>query len=215
MKVLDIFSSIQGEGIYVGYKQIFLRLATCNLSCDYCDEDKGDGEFISSEEILDKLMELSREWHQAIAITGGEPLLQVNELMQILPRLPLPVYLETNSTLPANLEMIKEFISIFALGIKKGYENFFLESLAMVKDEDTFIKLVLLPDESPIYLREIAEKCALINKDIPFVIQPVTPYGKIKHAPSLEKIMMAYNTVKRKMNDVRVIPQTHKFMQIK
>ena len=36
--VVEIFSGIQGEGIHVGRRQIFLRLAGCNLRCDYCDQ---------------------------------------------------------------------------------------------------------------------------------------------------------------------------------
>jgi len=36
--VVEIFSGIQGEGIHVGRRQIFVRLAGCNLVCDYCDQ---------------------------------------------------------------------------------------------------------------------------------------------------------------------------------
>ena len=37
-KVSEIFVSIQGEGAYVGQKQLFVRFAGCNLDCEYCDE---------------------------------------------------------------------------------------------------------------------------------------------------------------------------------
>ena len=37
--IKEIFTSIQGEGLYVGYKQLFVRFCGCNLSCDYCDTD--------------------------------------------------------------------------------------------------------------------------------------------------------------------------------
>ena len=37
MKVIEIFSSIDGEGITAGYPAVFIRLAGCNLRCEYCD----------------------------------------------------------------------------------------------------------------------------------------------------------------------------------
>ena len=41
VRVKEIFTSIQGEGPYVGYKQLFIRLCGCNLNCSYCDTDFG------------------------------------------------------------------------------------------------------------------------------------------------------------------------------
>ena len=38
-KIKEIFSSIQGEGEYIGCKQIFIRFCACNLNCAYCDTD--------------------------------------------------------------------------------------------------------------------------------------------------------------------------------
>lgn len=36
--IAEIFCSVQGEGLYAGQRQVFLRFAGCNLSCRYCDE---------------------------------------------------------------------------------------------------------------------------------------------------------------------------------
>ncbi|MFH1230658.1 MAG: 7-carboxy-7-deazaguanine synthase QueE, partial [Planctomycetota bacterium] len=35
--IVSIFSSIQGEGLYVGKPHLFIRFAGCNLRCHYCD----------------------------------------------------------------------------------------------------------------------------------------------------------------------------------
>lgn len=214
MLVSSIFSSIQGEGQYVGYRQIFIRLAGCNLSCDYCDE-QDEGKTMSVAEVLAKVLALNTTYHHSISITGGEPLLQVNELLQLIPDLPLPVYLETSSSLPNHLREIKDKIDIFSLDFKPGYEAEFQASLELVKDEDTQVKFILMHQQPITVLKQAVDIVKLVNKDIPFIIQPVTPHRTVKHMPSSDEILAAYTFAKGRLNEVRVIPQTHKMMHLK
>ena len=37
-RIMEVFSSLQGEGVRLGERQIFVRFGGCNLQCDYCDE---------------------------------------------------------------------------------------------------------------------------------------------------------------------------------
>ncbi|MBN1405468.1 MAG: 7-carboxy-7-deazaguanine synthase QueE, partial [Candidatus Omnitrophica bacterium] len=60
--VLEIFSSIQGEGIYVGERQIFIRFAGCNLNCVYCDTKNNKKPFnLSASQILAQVKKLNKE----------------------------------------------------------------------------------------------------------------------------------------------------------
>ena len=47
-KIKEIFKSIQGEGPYIGYEQLFVRFCKCNLKCGYCDTD-----FLADDKTMD------------------------------------------------------------------------------------------------------------------------------------------------------------------
>lgn len=77
-QITEIFSSIQGEGIFVGAKQIFVRFDKCNLSCAFCDErDRPDPEEYGPDKLMQeiKALEESKGPHHSVSFTGGEPLL--------------------------------------------------------------------------------------------------------------------------------------------
>ncbi len=96
----EIFHSVQGEGASIGSAAIFLRLAGCNLRCDWCDTSYSWNAFIelSTHEVTQLI-----EQHNCrqLVITGGEPLMQQEELEQLLRALPDDFYIEveTNGTL--------------------------------------------------------------------------------------------------------------------
>ena len=52
MKVNEIFYSLQGEGVFTGTAAIFVRLAGCNLLCDFCDTKHEDYTIFTEEEIV-------------------------------------------------------------------------------------------------------------------------------------------------------------------
>jgi 7-carboxy-7-deazaguanine synthase len=72
LPVVEVFYSIQGEGYWTGRPAVFVRLAGCNLHCEFCDTDHTVREFLTSEQICDKVSQLSRKV-KFVVITGGEP----------------------------------------------------------------------------------------------------------------------------------------------
>lgn len=104
LNISEIFYSIQGETSYTGLPTIFVRLAKCNLRCNYCDTKYSYQSDIykSINEILDEVK--SFKPIKLVCITGGEPLLQ-NEVYALFNRLLQQNYhilLETNGSLLIN-----------------------------------------------------------------------------------------------------------------
>ena len=111
MQVNEIFKSIQGEGPNFGKPAIFLRTAQCNLKCTWCDTkytwDWENYDFtkevkeISIDKIKEKILDLEIKH---LVITGGEPLLQQDDLADLLSFLKPDFYVEveTNCTILPN-----------------------------------------------------------------------------------------------------------------
>lgn len=97
MKVNEIFSSFQGEGIYTGVPATFLRLSDCNLNCSFCDTDFTEFKEISVELVKESILQhMKNNNTQLLVITGGEPLLQYEELKNLCNSLDCEIQIETN-----------------------------------------------------------------------------------------------------------------------
>src|SRR3989338_10326185 len=108
-RISEIFSSLQGEGLHVGERHLFIRFEECHIHCEYCDELDKIGVWMTLEEVMERVRELDREEgpHTFISLTGGEPLLYVPFLKPLLMRLKAErfrTYLETNGILWKALE---------------------------------------------------------------------------------------------------------------
>lgn len=141
--VAEVFSSIQGEGLLAGTRQVFVRLRGCDLGCPWCDtpaarETEGpcvaevtpggatetlDNPLTVAQvaELVRRLVEAEDGLHHSIALTGGEPLLHaefVAELATELRPLKLPIMLETNGQRPADLQRPLAAVDMVAMDFK-------------------------------------------------------------------------------------------------
>lgn len=100
LPVIETFSSIQGESTHAGKRCFFIRLAQCNLRCNYCDTTYAwaGGAMRSVEELT---REAVASGMGTVELTGGEPLLHdaVPQLAQMLLDAGLEVLIETNGSL--------------------------------------------------------------------------------------------------------------------
>ena len=111
MQINEIFKSIQGEGPNFGKPAIFLRTAQCNLKCTWCDtkytwdwknyDYTKEVKEMTLEEIKERILDLEIKH---LVITGGEPLLQQDDLADLLSFLKPDFYveIETNCTILPN-----------------------------------------------------------------------------------------------------------------
>jgi len=145
--VVEIFSSFQGEGGVVrgscfGRRQIFVRLAGCNLHCLWCDTAAsrevlyplcrvetvpGSWSFdeyenpVTTEFIIEQILNLSTKDFHSVSLTGGEPTFQEEffyDLTNKLYEFALPIYLETNGFFPERIEKVAPLISYACVDIK-------------------------------------------------------------------------------------------------
>ncbi len=117
MKVSEIFCSIQGEGLHAGKQAVFLRMALCNLACEWCDtkytwdwKNYEYGKEVREMSIEQVRMDLLKHGVRHLVLTGGEPMLQQLELLPLLELLKgvgFFIEVETNGTVIPAGDMIE------------------------------------------------------------------------------------------------------------
>ncbi len=100
LALAEIFYSIQGEGAFSGTPAVFVRLAGCNLSCDFCDTDYSLKFLASVDEVVSRVRDIGAQCPMVV-LTGGEPLAQTeaSALIAALRANGKRVHIETNGTI--------------------------------------------------------------------------------------------------------------------
>lgn len=163
LKVNEIFNSFQGEGVYAGTPATFLRLSGCNLNCRFCDTDFKDYDELTVSMVKNIIVE-NMEKHKTdiLVITGGEPLLQYDEVNKLINQLNYKVQIETNGTIikvPLNATYMispkKEIEKIF-----KFYKNY----------DKTYFKFIIQDNHDLQQINELIQEYDY-NKEV--YLQPV------------------------------------------
>jgi organic radical activating enzyme len=236
--IFEVFSGIQGEGLHVGRRHLFVRFAGCNLACRYCDTpaarepvpvariERAAGSRtydevpnpLAAEDLARRIAGLDESgWHDAISLTGGEPLLAADFIVALAPLCgDRRLYLETNGSLPDELEKVIDVIDTIAMDIKLpsvagrvvdlAVSRAFLERATR---RDVFVKVVVGAATGPDALADAALIAASVDKAIPLVIQPVTPGAGGVKPPCSGRLLELQQAARGILEDVRVIPQMH------
>lgn len=227
--ITEIFSSIQGEGIFVGAKQIFVRFRDCNLTCGYCDEPRRSmGKKYNPGSLMRAVQNIceKRGEHHSVSLTGGEPLCQAEFLkafLKLLRRSGIKTYLETNGTLPEELEKVIDLLDIVAMDFKlpssTGGRAFWDEHkkfLKIASRKKVFVKAIVTAGTIPADVKKAISIIKGFRGRIPFILQPVTPLKKTGKSVNNKRLLEFMEIgIANKLDDIRVIPQMHKIMGIK
>ncbi|MCE5213450.1 MAG: 7-carboxy-7-deazaguanine synthase QueE [Methanobacterium sp.] len=227
----EIFSSIQGEGMLLGRRQIFVRFSGCNLNCNYCDTPESRnpifGRNTSVDELYSNVENLMTPDFHSISLTGGEPLLHADFIREFLKKIDYDVLIETNGSLPDELEKIVDHIEYASVDIKlpehesiSKWDSLIvheLKSINLLIEEgiNTYCKLVVFPSTKVDIVGFIASKLVHEVKDtseLTLVIQPTSPlsnWEKNHHK------LFEFSEKSGEYLDVLVIPQIHKLLKIR
>lgn len=228
--IVEVFSSLQGEGVRLGERQVFVRFGGCNLHCDYCDEPDTipipSGTIWSRERMEAEILKLNKDAaHRSISWTGGEPLLHHKFLagsLQWAKMQGLQNYLETNGTLPEALREVAGACDAIAVDLKlpsaTGRETWssHLEFLR-VAPERSFVKVVLTAASTDAEWRHVIRLMQEAGPQIPLILQPATRTlssrakgaGPFVEPIAQERAVSFLRQARGLLKDVRLIPQWH------
>ncbi len=232
VRLFEIFTSVEGEGILYGTKTLFVRLAGCPFTCFYCDTKESLPLDSGTEYDLNEACKLIdsnlKNQTYKVNFTGGDPLVQyqaVAELAKHVQSKKIPTYLESSCFDSKKFDYILPFIDIVKIEFKtkdsefvdsKHYEKLIANTMDCLKSsvsskKITYIKIVV---SSKTNLNDFSNLVTSIFNSISknqidgFVIQPT--YGIAE--PSLDLLLKMYDIVYPFYNEVKVVPQLHKFI---
>jgi 7-carboxy-7-deazaguanine synthase len=208
LKVNNIFVTFQGEGPYVGYPSIFIRLSGCNLACNFCDTEFDSYKEMKIEEIiaegytkLEDFKKTTEARKALVVITGGEPMRQnISMLCNELINRGHLVQVESNGTL-ISPDIPKEVKIVCSPKVTNGkYHKIRPEILARV----IAVKFIVSAHN-----QDYSDIGDVGQESIPVYIQPMDEYDAAKNQRNLQLAM----NLCFQHNHILCL-QTHKFIGI-
>ena len=232
VRLFEIFTSVEGEGILFGTKTLFIRLAGCPFACFYCDTKESlpfdSGREYSIEEACKLIDSNLKNQTFKVNFTGGDPLIQydaVAELARYVQSKKILTYLESSCFNSDKFNHVLPFIDIVKIEFKtkdsdfvdlQHYDRLLKNAMQCLKSsisakKTTYIKVVVSSktrtEDFGFLVDEIFD--VVSKEDIDgFIIQPTFGIAE----PSLDLLLELYDIVYPHYINVKVVPQLHKLI---
>ena len=232
VRLFEIFTSVEGEGILYGTKTLFVRLAGCPFTCFYCDTKESLPLNSGTEYTIDEANKLIdsnlHDQTYKVNFTGGDPLIQhqaVAQLAKHIQNKKIPTYLESSCFDIDRFNHVLPFIDIVKIEFKtkdsdfvdsEHYEKLIGHTMkcleaSVTSKKTTYVKIVVSSKTQLNEFKKLVDDIfnTISKEDIHgFVIQPT--YGISE--PTLDLLLNLYDIVFPHYIDVKVVPQLHKFI---
>jgi len=229
--VLEIFGpTIQGEGMVIGRKTMFVRTAGCDYSCSWCDSkftwdgsEKENIQMMEPQEILNRLKDIAGNKFGHVTISGGNPALlpQLDGLVDLLHKKGIKVALETQGSRWQNWFKKIDDLTLSpkppSSGMETNFEtlDFIIHSLEKEQEGDFSLKVVVFDEEDLNYAKSLHERYSKAefflqvgNDDLDNGQQDqFLPYLLEKYEWLIDQVMDS-----ERLKNVRVLPQLHTYL---
>lgn len=188
LKVIEIFQSIQGEGLRSGQVSIFIRLAGCNLRCSFCDTKYawGKGKKMKEDDIIKEVVRHSAPW---VVITGGEPFYQdIEPLLRKLKCSGYKIQIESNgSYIPYWSSGLVDHLTVSPKEANGGYsyDDADIAELKYVVDKSFPISKIDWKFKNPVYIQPMSN----LPKNIRYCISLIGQFPSLRLSLQLHKIL--------------------------
>jgi len=216
LPLVEIFETVEGEGMRAGFPTTFIRLFNCNLRCSWCDTkySYAPAEPTAHETISDIVEKVTQYGHHFVCLTGGEPLLYTSKvlvLLEALAELPFlqDIHIETGGgvdILPfQQLRQTNPLVSAkvrFILDYKLPKSG---ESTKMVMSNYTHlqpqdeIKFVIADEH------DFTIACTIVREHCRFGTVLFSPVWETMPPEKLVKLILVH-----KLHDIKLSMQIHK-----
>jgi 7-carboxy-7-deazaguanine synthase len=230
-RVSEIFTSIEGEGIFVGKKTLFIRFSGCHLKCRWCDTKYAlqldSGTDYQINEIKDLIIKELQPFTYKVNFTGGEPLLQTEAVIELADfvkkQTNVKTYMESSCFDSELFSKVLPYIDICKIEFKtddsrvvedEEYDNLILNEikcleLAVESNKATYIKIVVTNSTNLESFKNLVYNISEKIKPsdiLGLIIQPSFGIDQ----PTVNKLLDTYDIVQPMFPEVRIIPQLHK-----
>ena len=221
-RIAEVFESVQGEGLYLGEQQLFVRFFGCNLSCRFCDTKLNRFIEYEPQELFDEI-KLYQDGFHSISFTGGEPLLQkdfLKEGLKLTHGQKYKNYLETNGTLCGELAEVIDYLDIVAMDLKLpsstcmggGLWGLHKKFLKIAQAKEVFLKTIICQTTEE---KDLLTGLALIKEVNAATVLVLQPNSFDDYDALREKLENFREISINQGITTCVIPQIHKNVGIK